>query len=101
MSPPHHTFLFPRLKIKLKGCHCGTVEVIEAESQAVLNTLTGQDFQDSFKHASSTGNNAYSRKGSTSKVMVTSRPKVRFLPDGSTSPGNYGRLSVINRHGTY
>jgi hypothetical protein len=34
--PTHPTFLFPQLKIKLKG----TIEVIEAESQAVLNTLS-------------------------------------------------------------
>jgi hypothetical protein len=35
-----------RLKIKLKGRHFDTIEVIEAESQAMLNTLTEQDFQD-------------------------------------------------------
>jgi hypothetical protein len=39
---------FPRLKIKLKCHHFDTVEVIEAESQAVLNTLTEHDFQDAF-----------------------------------------------------
>jgi hypothetical protein len=37
------------LKIKLKGRNFDTTEVIEAESQAVLNTLTEQDFQDAFK----------------------------------------------------
>jgi hypothetical protein len=37
------------LKIKLKGHHFNTTEVIEAESQAVLNTLTEHDFQDAFK----------------------------------------------------
>jgi hypothetical protein len=37
------------LKIKLKGRHFGTVEVIEAELQVVLNTLTEHDFQDMFK----------------------------------------------------
>jgi hypothetical protein len=36
------------LKIKLKGRHFDTIEVIEAESQAVLNTLTEHDFQDEF-----------------------------------------------------
>jgi hypothetical protein len=38
--------LFPRLKIKLKGLHFDTTEVIEAESQAVMNTLTEHVFQD-------------------------------------------------------
>jgi hypothetical protein len=37
------------LKIKLKGRHFDTIEVIEADSQAVLNTLTEHDFQDAFK----------------------------------------------------
>jgi histone-lysine N-methyltransferase SETMAR len=41
--------LFPQLKIKLKGRHFDTIERIEAESQAVLNTLTEHDFQDAFK----------------------------------------------------
>jgi hypothetical protein len=37
------------LKIKLRGLHFDTTEVIGAESQAVLNTLTEHDFQDAFK----------------------------------------------------
>jgi hypothetical protein len=36
------------LKIKLKDRHLDT-EVIEAETQVVLNTLTEHDFQDAFK----------------------------------------------------
>jgi hypothetical protein len=43
LGPPP-TFLFPRLKMKLKGCHFHTVEVTEVEFQAVLNTLTKHDF---------------------------------------------------------
>jgi hypothetical protein len=42
------TILFPRLEIKLKGCHFDTIEVIEAESLAVLNIRTEHDFQDAF-----------------------------------------------------
>jgi hypothetical protein len=37
------------VKIKLNGCHFDTVEVVEAESQAVLNVLTEHDFQNAFK----------------------------------------------------
>jgi hypothetical protein len=33
----------------MKGRRFDTIEVIEAESQAVLNTLTEHDFQDAFK----------------------------------------------------
>jgi hypothetical protein len=51
LSPTHPIFLFPRFKRKLKGLHFDTVEVIEAESQAVLNTLTEHDFQDALETA--------------------------------------------------
>jgi hypothetical protein len=43
-----------------------TTKVIEAESQAVLNTLTEHDFEDAFKNGRSAGNGAYARKGTTS-----------------------------------
>ena len=45
---PCDFFLFPKMKIKLKGRRFDTVEEIQAESQKVLNTLTQKDFQDSF-----------------------------------------------------
>jgi hypothetical protein len=37
------------LKVKLKGRRFDTIDVIEAESQAVLNTLTEHNFQDVLK----------------------------------------------------
>jgi hypothetical protein len=48
---PHTPYfsLFPRLKIKLKGRHFDTVEVMEVKSQAVLNTATEHDLEDAFK----------------------------------------------------
>jgi hypothetical protein len=75
---PHPTYfaLFPRLKIKLKGRHFDTTEVLEAESQAVLDTLTEHDFQDAFKNVRSAGSSACPRNGTTSRVMMASRPKV-------------------------
>jgi hypothetical protein len=42
--PTHTTFLFPRLKIKLEGGHFDTLEVMEAESQEVPNSVTEHDF---------------------------------------------------------
>jgi hypothetical protein len=39
LSPTHHIFRISVLMIKLnKGCNFDTTEVIEAESQAMLNT---------------------------------------------------------------
>jgi hypothetical protein len=71
--------MFFRWKIKLKGRHIDKIEVIGADSQAVLNTLTEHDFQDAFENGRSVGNGAYSRKGTASRVMVAGRPKVRFF----------------------
>jgi hypothetical protein len=57
---PPCTLLFSVSPIedKLKGCHFDITEVIEAESQAVLNILTEHDFQDAFKNGRNTGNGA-------------------------------------------
>jgi hypothetical protein len=78
----------------MKGHHFDTIEVIEAESQDVLNTLTEHDFQDALKNGRSAGNSAYAQKGTTLRVMLASRPKVSFCQVGSTSPGSYGWLFV-------
>jgi hypothetical protein len=40
---------FPRLKIRLEGRHFDTIEVIQTESQAMLNTVTEYVFQDVFR----------------------------------------------------
>jgi hypothetical protein len=66
------------MKMELKGRHFDTAEVIEAESQAVLNTRKENDFQDAFKNGRSSGNSAYTQKGTNSMVTVASRPKVSF-----------------------
>jgi hypothetical protein len=63
---------------RLKGRHFDTIEVTEAESQAVLNILREHDFQDGFKNGRSAGNGAYARKGTTSGAMVANRRKVSF-----------------------
>jgi len=47
---PSDFFLFPKLKMKLKERRFQMVEEIQAESQAVLNTLRENDFQECFKN---------------------------------------------------
>jgi hypothetical protein len=74
------------LKIKLKGRHFDTTVVIE-------NTITEHDFQD--KNDKSAGNSAYAQNEITSRMIVAGRPKVSFLLDGSSSPGNYGWAFVL------
>jgi hypothetical protein len=46
--PPYFSLL-PLFKIKVKGRHFDTTEVLEAESRVVLNALTEHDFLDAFK----------------------------------------------------
>jgi hypothetical protein len=50
--------------------------VIEAKSQAVLKTLTEQDFENAFKNDRNAGNDAYAWKATTSSVMVAYRPEI-------------------------
>jgi hypothetical protein len=64
------------LNVKHKGSYFDTIEVIEAESQVVLNTVTEHNIQDPFKNSKSTENGTYTQKGTTSRVMVASRLKV-------------------------
>jgi hypothetical protein len=46
---PCDFFLFPKLKLKLKGRRFDTIEEIQAESQRVFDILTEKDFQEEFK----------------------------------------------------
>jgi hypothetical protein len=65
-SFPPYVFLFPRLKIKLKGRHFDATVVIEADSRMNL------------KNCRSAENGSCAWKGPTSRVIVASRPKVSF-----------------------
>jgi hypothetical protein len=42
--------LFSLLRIKLRDHHLVIIAVLEAESHAVLNTLTEHEYQDAFKN---------------------------------------------------
>jgi len=46
---PCDFFVFPKMKMKLKGRRFQTLEEIQAESQVVLNTLQENYFQECFK----------------------------------------------------
>jgi hypothetical protein len=70
-TPPPIYFSVSLIEDKTKRC---TIEVIEAETQAVLNALREHDFQ----NGRSAGNGVYACKTTSSRVMVTCRPKVSF-----------------------
>jgi hypothetical protein len=83
---PTATFLFPRLKIPLihlrwsrqDHSQCwtpsqNTISMTHLKTADVLGTVHKRG-----------------RKGTTLRVIVASKHKASFWPDGSTSPGNYG-----------
>jgi hypothetical protein len=52
---PCDFFLFPKMKLKLKGPLFDTIEEIQAESQKMLDTLTEKDFQEAFQNPKHVG----------------------------------------------
>jgi hypothetical protein len=46
---PCDFFLFPKIKLKLKGRRFDTIEEIQAELQSVLENVTEKDFQEQFQ----------------------------------------------------
>jgi hypothetical protein len=77
---PHPTLLFSVSLIEdnNEGRHFYTTEVIDTESQEVLNTLREHDFQDAFKTWQKRWEMCKRAEGTTSRVMVASRPKLSF-----------------------
>jgi hypothetical protein len=100
-SPTHPTFLYPQLKIILKGHHFDTTEVIYTESQVVLNTHTEHDFQDAFKkNGRSAGNSAYVQKGTTSRLWWPVGTKLVFDQMAEPFPVIMDTLFYIHKSGS-
>jgi hypothetical protein len=66
------------MKVKQKCRHFDTMEVIEAESDAALNALAEHDFEDALKKWQGAVNVAYSRKGTSSRLLAGIGHKVGF-----------------------
>jgi len=47
--PPCDFYVFPKMKLRLKGRRFVPIEEIQADSQQVLNTLTPADFIERFQ----------------------------------------------------
>jgi hypothetical protein len=65
---------------------CDWGRILGSPEHPHITSLAGCIYKDGRR----AGNGANVRKGTTSRVMVTSRPKISFWPDGSTSPRYYG-----------
>jgi hypothetical protein len=62
----------------MKVQYFDTNEVIEEESQAVLNTLTEHKFQDAFRKMAKSWERYILAKGPTLRAMVANNAKVNF-----------------------
>jgi hypothetical protein len=92
---PCDFFLFPKMKLKLKGRRFDTIEEIQAESQRVLDSdskgLTGSVS----KNGGDGGTGVYTREGTTSRVMATDRSYGEFYDFYSVSPKYFGYLVSV------
>jgi hypothetical protein len=91
---PYDFFLFPKMKLKLKGRRFDTTEEIQAESQRLLDTLTEKDYQKAFQNRGDGGTGVYMREGTTSRVMAADRPYGEFYDFYSVGPEYFGHILV-------
>jgi hypothetical protein len=79
--------VLPRLNVELQSPNFESIEVIEAESQAVLNTFAEHDFQDAFNTYQNCWGLRVRAKGDYCEVEGTSRNKVIFDQTATRVPG--------------
>jgi hypothetical protein len=87
---PCDFFVFPKMKLKLKGSQFDTIDEIQAESQRVLDTLTEKYFQEAFQNGGDGGTSACMQEEPTLKVMAADRPYGEFYDCYSIRPEYYG-----------
>jgi hypothetical protein len=89
-----YSFIFSKMKLKLKERRFDNIEEIQAESQRVLDTVTGKDFQEAFQTGGDGGTGVYMREGTTSRVMATDRFYGEFYDFYRGSPEYFGYTLV-------
>jgi hypothetical protein len=71
---PCDIFLFPKMKLKLKGRRFDNIQEILAESQRLLDTLTKITSTKRSKNGGDVGTGVYMREETTSRLMAADRP---------------------------
>jgi hypothetical protein len=87
---PCDFFLFPKLKLKLKGNLFDTIEKIQAELQRVFNTLIEKESRKRSKNGGDGGKGVYMWEGTTLRVRGADRPCGEFYDFYGVSPKNFG-----------
>jgi hypothetical protein len=96
---PCDFFLFPKMKLKLKGRRFDTTEEIQAETQRMLDTLTEKTSRKRSKNGDG-GLSVYMREGTTKRVMAADRPYGEVYDFYSVSPEYFGYTLVAYSHNT-
>jgi predicted acetyltransferase len=91
---PCEFFLFPKMKLKLKGRRFDNIEEIQAESQRVFDTLTEKQIQEAFQKWRRRWDRCLHREGTTSRVMAVDMPNGEFYDFYSVSPEYFGYTLV-------
>jgi hypothetical protein len=91
---PCDFFLFPKTKLKLKGCRFDTNEEIQVKSQRVLDTRTEKISRKHSKNGGESGTGVYMWEGTTSRVMAADRLYGEFYEFYSVSLDYFGYTIV-------
>jgi hypothetical protein len=102
LSPTHRIpnlapcdFLFPKMKLNLKGRRFDTIEEIQAESQTVLTVWQKRTSRKSSKNGGDGGTGVCMQEGPTSRVMAAVRPYGEFYEFYSVSPEYFGHTLYL------
>jgi hypothetical protein len=90
---PCDIFLFPKMKLKLKGHRLDTIDEIRAVSRRVLDTDRKRLPASGSKNREG-GTGVYMREGTSSRVMAADRPYVAFYDFYSVSSEYFGYILV-------
>jgi hypothetical protein len=80
-------FLFPKMKLKLKGCQFDTTEEIQAEIAESALHSDRKELPGGIKNGGDSGTSVYMWERTTLRVMVADRPYGEFYDFYSINPG--------------
>ena len=92
---PCDFFLFPKLKLRMKGRRFDTIEEIQQESQRVLDTVPKRVFQGCFQAWQKRWNPVFVQKGSTLNVMEEFNIKCKQTSFYKYCPGTFGYILYV------
>ena len=92
---PCDFFLFPKLKLRMKGRRFDTIEEIQEESQRVLTQLQKGTSRDSSKHGRKAATAVFVQKGSILMVMEEFNIQGKQTSFYKYCPGTFGYILIF------